>query len=89
MILLQDNVRCNTSFMTSELLMNYRWQVLDHPAYSPDLATSDYYLLGPLKGHLSGNHFESDDDLIQAVTEIFHSRTQEFYRIGIHDLHIK
>ena len=30
---------------------------LDHPAYSPDLAPSDYFLCRNLKSHLRGVHY--------------------------------
>ena len=32
---------------TVQTLEKLRFEVLEHPAYSPDLATSDYYLLDP------------------------------------------
>jgi hypothetical protein len=39
------------------------WTVLPHPAHnSPDLATSDYYLLGPVKDALRKCHFGDDND---------------------------
>jgi hypothetical protein len=36
------------------------WTVLPHPAYSPDLAVSDYHLFGPVKDALHGCHFADD-----------------------------
>jgi len=30
------------------------WEVLQHPACSPDLVPSDFHLFGPLKGALGG-----------------------------------
>jgi hypothetical protein len=38
-----------------------------HPPYSPDLAPSDFYLFGYLKGHLAGLSFEDADQLLAAV----------------------
>jgi hypothetical protein len=40
---------------------NNGWELLSHPPYSPDLALSDYHLLGPLKDHLKGHHYETDE----------------------------
>ncbi|KAJ8897173.1 hypothetical protein PR048_002519 [Dryococelus australis] len=34
---------------TCELLRPFRWDVLNHPPYSPDLATSDFLIFSPLK----------------------------------------
>lgn len=36
------------------------WEVLRSPPYSPNLAPSDFYLVGPLKEHLWGTHFKTD-----------------------------
>ncbi|GFN85560.1 mariner mos1 transposase [Plakobranchus ocellatus] len=40
------------------------WEILPHPAHSPDLAPSDFHLFGPLKRHLGGMAFETEDDPI-------------------------
>ncbi|GFO18179.1 transposase [Plakobranchus ocellatus] len=42
----------------------YDWEILPHPAHSPDLAPFDFHLFGPLKRHLGGMAFETEDDLI-------------------------
>lgn len=33
------------------------WEFLSHPAYSPDLAQSDFYLLEPFKSASRGKRF--------------------------------
>jgi hypothetical protein len=40
--------------VTTGLLEKFKWDVLDHPPYSPDLAPSDFHLLLHLKKHLFG-----------------------------------
>ncbi|GBM24544.1 hypothetical protein AVEN_217123-1 [Araneus ventricosus] len=45
------------------------WSVLQHPPYSPDLAPSDFHLIGPLKQHLGGKHYADDDDGSPTVDE--------------------
>ena len=40
---------------------------MEHPAYSPDLAPSDFHLFGPLKEALSGRRFSCDDEVKAAV----------------------
>ena len=37
--------------------------VLEHPAYSPDLAPSDFFLLPKIKEILKGRHFDYTDDI--------------------------
>jgi hypothetical protein len=42
-----------------------------HPAYSPDLAPSDFFLFGALKTHMKGRHFTSRDEIKEWVKEMF------------------
>jgi hypothetical protein len=44
-----------------------------HPPYSPDLAPSDFYLLGHVKGLLRGGSFEAGERLLSAVEDILGS----------------
>jgi len=37
--------------------------VLEHPAYSPDLAPNDFFLFLKIKGILKGRHFDDIDDI--------------------------
>ena len=48
-ILLDDNTRSHPARVMQELLRTFHWDSLEHPLYSPDLAPSDFHLLGPLK----------------------------------------
>ena len=40
----QDNARTHTSFLTGKKLLQFRWGIMPHPPYFPNLALSDYYL---------------------------------------------
>jgi hypothetical protein len=42
-------------------LQKRKWEVLQHPSHSPDLAPSDFYLLGPFTNILSGKRFEDQN----------------------------
>jgi hypothetical protein len=39
------------------------WEALPHPAYSSNLASRDFYLLGSLKEALGGKRFRADDEV--------------------------
>ena len=52
---------------------------LNHPAYSPDLAPSDYYLFRNLKSHLRGHRFADDESLKANVEAWFEGQDKDFY----------
>ena len=52
-LLLHVNARPHTAHITVNTIRPLNWEVLEHPAYSPDLALSDFHLFGPLKNALS------------------------------------
>jgi len=43
-MLLHDNARSHVAKAIKETLMQLEWKIFPHPAYSPNLAPSDYYL---------------------------------------------
>jgi hypothetical protein len=47
--LLHDKARMHTAAVTTGTLKEMQWEVLPHPAYSPDLVPSDFHLLSPIK----------------------------------------
>ncbi|GFO47182.1 LOW QUALITY PROTEIN: histone-lysine N-methyltransferase SETMAR [Plakobranchus ocellatus] len=54
---------------TKEWLERCRWDIIPHPAHSPDLAPSDFHLFGPLKRHMEGKKFEDEDEIIGEVRD--------------------
>ena len=56
----------HTSRQTQDALAQLKLPALTHPAYSPDLASSDYLLFLQLKKHLEGNHYHSDEEVVAA-----------------------
>jgi len=42
--------------------------VLEHPAYSPDLAPSDFFMFPKIKEILKGRHFDDTDDIRSNTT---------------------
>jgi len=51
-----------------EFLATNQITVLEHPAYSPDLAPSDFFLFPKIKGILKGRHFDDIDDIRSNTT---------------------
>jgi hypothetical protein len=54
--------------------------------YCPDLAPSDLHLLGPLKHHLSTEHFPDDEAVEREVTAWFRQQPKGFYAAGFQGL---
>lgn len=68
-VILQDNASCHSAHIVAELLETYDWEVLPHPAYSPDMSPPDYDLFPILKEALRGRRFHSLEELNHAVDD--------------------
>jgi histone-lysine N-methyltransferase SETMAR len=55
-----------------------RFECIQHPPYSPDIAPSDFHFFGPLKNALSGKQFRDDDEVRSAVHEWLRTRPKDF-----------
>jgi histone-lysine N-methyltransferase SETMAR len=85
-ILLHDNARPHIAKATCGTIEDLGWEVLPHPAYSPDLAPSDYHLFHGLKTFLRDKNFKTREDIEKVVLGYFNSKNDEFFWRGIHDL---
>ena len=84
-LLLHDNARPHTAIHTLQTLVKLGFTVLEHLAYSPDLAPSDYHFFGPLKDALRGRRFTSDR-VKKAVHEWLAAQPKTFFSEGIQKL---
>jgi len=66
-VFLHDSAPAHWAIATQKKLAYPGFQCLDHPPYSPDLATSDYHLFPGPKKQLKGRHFSSDAEVIAAA----------------------
>ncbi|GFO33140.1 histone-lysine N-methyltransferase SETMAR [Plakobranchus ocellatus] len=85
-VLQHNNATPHSVNLTQQWLQRYSWEILPHPAHSPDLAPSDFHLFGPLKRHLGGMAFETEDDLISELRNWFDNLDVDFFRVGINSL---
>ncbi|GFO50000.1 histone-lysine N-methyltransferase SETMAR [Plakobranchus ocellatus] len=79
-VLQHDNATPHSVNRTQQWLQRYGWEILPHPAHSPDLTPSDFHLFGPLKRHLGGMAFETEDDLISELRNWFDNLDVDFFR---------
>jgi histone-lysine N-methyltransferase SETMAR len=73
-LFLQDNAAPHKAAITHQKLADLHFEVQKNPAYSPDLAPSDYFLLPNLKKHLKGRKFSSTEKATSAADEWFAAR---------------
>ena len=59
---------------------------MPHPAYSPDLAPSDYYLFRSMAHFLLGRDFHNLEEVKTGVKEFFDSKDENWYCRGIEEL---
>ncbi|UYV67874.1 hypothetical protein LAZ67_5002322 [Cordylochernes scorpioides] len=85
-LFLHDNARPHTSCKTVSTIIKLGFEVLEHPAYSPGLAPSDYFLFGLLKKELKGKRFDSDEGVQKVVQDFFHRLPKSAYKEGIYKL---
>ena len=68
-LLQQDNARVHTCKMAIDAVERNGYELILHPAYSPDLAPSDCFLFPNLKKDIRGRHFWSNEKVVAAVEE--------------------
>jgi [histone H3]-lysine36 N-dimethyltransferase SETMAR len=83
---LHDNARPHTAKKTMQKLLEQGWEVMPHPAYSPDLAPSDYHLFRSLQNHLNEKHFVDEDEVKSYLCDYFNSLSSDFCSSGIFHL---
>jgi len=79
----QDNALAHKSVLAMGKLRDLHYELLEHPPYSPDLATSDFSLFPKLKLFLAGQRFSSNQEAIATVERYFADLTKNHYRDGI------
>ena len=63
-----------------------RYEVMPHPAYSPDMAPSDYHLFRSLYHHLKENIFNTEEEVRKGIASFIASKQPEFFKRGIENL---
>ena len=82
-IIHHDNARPHTSLETHTALDRLGLRTLPHPPYSPDLAPSDFFLFPKLKDYPKSSHYETDEDVKNAVLSWCRDKTADFFADGI------
>ena len=75
---MQDNAPAHRALLTQKKLVYLGFQYLDHPPYSPDLASSAYHLFPGMKKQLKGRHYLFDAELVVAAETWLNGQNSEF-----------
>ena len=78
-IFLHDNAPSHTSKLVQDYLKTLNWEVIPHPAYSPDLAPTDYHLFSSMGHALAEQHFDSYESVTNGLMTGLPQKTRIFF----------
>ena len=67
-LILHENARLHLEKVVTDLLSKYKWEVLTHAPYSPDMSPPDFDLFPKLKEPMREYHFSSLEEVSAVVT---------------------
>ena len=82
-LLQQDNARVHTCKVEMDAVERNGYELIPHPACSPDLASRDFFLFPNLKKDIRGLHFLSDEEVVVAVEEWVNGKDPDFFSSGL------
>lgn len=82
----QHNTLSHKSMKTMSKLHEFRYELLPHPPYSPDLTTSDYFRFADCKRILAGKRFHSNDEVIAETEANFEAKDLSHYKSRVEKL---
>ena len=82
-LLQQGNARVHTCKVAMDAVDRNGYELIPHPAYSPDLAPSDFFLFPNLKKDIRGLHFRSGEEVVTAVEEWVNGKDPVFFSSGL------
>jgi histone-lysine N-methyltransferase SETMAR len=74
-----DNASPHRAGNTKTHVRNLGLTMLPHPPYSPDIAPTDFFLLGHIKQQLEGKHFTNEEELMKAIVEVVRQIPKETF----------
>ena len=79
----QDKARVHTCKVSMGAVERNGYELIPHPAYSPDLAPSEFFQFPNLKKDIRGGHFRSDEEVVMAVEEWVNGKDPDFFSSGL------
>lgn len=85
-IFLDDNAPPHRTRAAKNLVESFNWEPLEHAAYSPDLAPSDFHLFASMGHALNEKRFNSHAEAKKWIDDWFKAKDAPFFWRGIHKL---
>ena len=82
-LLQQDNARGHICTVAMDAVERNGYELIPHPANSPGLAPSDFFLFPNLKKDIRGSHFRPDEEVVTAVEEWVNGKDPDFFSSGL------
>ena len=82
-LLQQDNARVPTCKVAMDAVERNGYELIPHPAYSPDLAPSHFFLFPNLIKDICGLHRRSDEEVVMVVEEWVNGKDPDFFSSGL------
>ena len=78
-LLLYDNAPVGKCNIVQAVIRKAVFVELNHPAYSPDISPSDYYLFSDLKKFLRGKNLSRDDETVDPVEDYLNNLDSKYF----------
>jgi [histone H3]-lysine36 N-dimethyltransferase SETMAR len=85
-LLLHDNAPVHKCNLAQAAIRRAGFTELNHPAYSSDMAPTDFHLFSNLKKFLRGKNFGADDEAIITAEDYLNELDSDFFSQGIESL---
>ena len=82
-LLQQDNARVPTCKVAMDAVERNEYELIPRPAYSSELALSDFFLFLNLKKDIRGLHFRTDEKVVTEVEEWVNGKDPDFFICGL------
>ncbi|EGI59617.1 Histone-lysine N-methyltransferase SETMAR, partial [Acromyrmex echinatior] len=82
----QDNARVYTCLASMAKFNEFHYELLSHPAYSPDLAPCDYFLFPNLKKLFGEKRFITREKFTAETEAYFEGLDKSYYSDGLKKL---
>ena len=78
-LLLHDKAPVHKSNIVQAAIRRTELVELNHPAYSPDIALSDYHMFFHMKKFLRDKSFDSNDEVVMTVEDYLRNLNSDFF----------